>query len=88
MPVLSAADMRRAYELYGVYPEYVRGKMVKKKASRAVVDDDLVLDEKRQMLYTDVMHIDGSKFLVTVCEPLQLTLQCKIERERNNKYLV
>ena len=48
MPVLSAADMRRAYELYGVYPEYVRGKMVKKKASRAVVDDDLVLDEKRQ----------------------------------------
>jgi hypothetical protein len=27
------------------------------------------------------MHIDGSKFLVTVCEPLQLTLQCKIEQE-------
>jgi hypothetical protein len=27
------------------------------------------------------MHIDGSKFLVMVCEPLQLTLQCKIERE-------
>jgi hypothetical protein len=82
MPVLSAADMRRAYELYGVHPEYVRGKMVKKKTSRAVVvDDNLVLDEKKQTLYTDVMYIDGSKFLVTVCEPLQLTLQCKIERE-------
>ncbi len=37
--------------------------------------------KKKQTLYTDVMHIDGSKFLVTVCEPLQLTLQCKIERE-------
>jgi hypothetical protein len=27
------------------------------------------------------MHIDGVKFLVTVCEPLQLTLQCNIESE-------
>ena len=30
------------------------------------------------------MHIDGNKFLVTVCEPLQLTLQCRIEREKQN----
>jgi hypothetical protein len=28
------------------------------------------------------MHIDGSKFLVMVCKPLQLTLQCKIELEK------
>ena len=55
--------------------------MVKKKASRAVVDDDLVMDAKKQTLYSDVMHVDGVKFLVTVCEPLQLTMQCKIERE-------
>jgi hypothetical protein len=34
--------------------------MVKKKASRAVIDDNLTLDEKKQALYTDVMHIDGS----------------------------
>jgi hypothetical protein len=66
MPVLSAADVRRAYDLYGAHPEYVRGKMVKKKVSRAVIDDNLILDEKKQTLYTDVMHIDGSKFLVTV----------------------
>ncbi len=72
---------RRAYDLYGAHPEYLHGKMVKKKASRAVINDNLILDEKKQTLYTDVMHIDGSKFLVTVCEPLQLTLQCKIERE-------
>jgi hypothetical protein len=81
MPLLSAADVHRAYELYGIHPEYVRGKMVKKKALRAVVDDNLILDEKKQTLYTDVMHTDGSKFLVMVCEPLQLTLQCKIKRE-------
>jgi hypothetical protein len=81
MPDLTAEDVRRAYDLYGNLPEYVRGKMVKKKLSRAVVDDDLVMEEKKQMLYSDVMHVDGVKFSITVCEPLQLTIQCKIERE-------
>jgi hypothetical protein len=81
MPVLSAADMHRAYELYGIHPENVYGKMVKKNALRAVVDDNPILDEKKQTLYTDVIHIHGSKFVVTVCEPLQLMLQCKIEQE-------
>jgi hypothetical protein len=81
MPVLSAADVHWAYDLFDVHLEFVRGKMVKKRALRAVIDDNLIQDEKEQTLYTDVMHIDGSKFLVMVCEPLQLTLQCKIERE-------
>jgi hypothetical protein len=54
---------------------------VKRKVSQAVVDDDIVMDEKKQTLYSDVMHIDGIKFLVTVCKPLQLTMQCKIERQ-------
>ncbi len=58
------------YELYGTHPEYVCGKMVKKKASRVVIDDKLILDEKKQALYTDIMHIDGSKFLVMVCKLL------------------
>jgi hypothetical protein len=79
MPVLSAADVHRAFELYGVHPEYVCGKMVKKKASRAVIDGNLILDERKQILYTDVMYIDRSKFLVMVCKLLQLTLQCKIK---------
>jgi hypothetical protein len=33
------------------------------------------------MLYTDVMHVDSQRFLVTVCDPLQLTLQINEERE-------
>jgi hypothetical protein len=55
--------------------------MVKRKASQAVVDNDLVMNQKKQTLCSDVMHKDGVKFLVTVCKPLQLTLQCNIERE-------
>jgi hypothetical protein len=39
------------------------------------------MDRKVQVLHTDVMHIDGHKFLITVCEPLCLTLQVYIERE-------
>jgi hypothetical protein len=27
------------------------------------------------------MHLDGQNFLITVCEPLQLVLQCPFERE-------
>jgi hypothetical protein len=44
MPGLSTADVHRAYELYGVHPEYVHGEMVKKKTSTAVIDDNLILD--------------------------------------------
>jgi len=33
------------------------------------------------VLHADVMHLDGQHFLVTVCEPLQLVMQCPIERE-------
>jgi hypothetical protein len=85
MPSLTRDDVKRAYEIYGLAPEYVRGKMTKQVVSRVSIDDNLVLDEKRQKLYTDVMHIDGNKFLITVCEPLQLTLQCRIERELQNE---
>jgi hypothetical protein len=38
-------------------------------------------DEKKQVLYSDIMHIDGHRFLVTICKPLQLTLQIAVERE-------
>jgi hypothetical protein len=66
LPVLSAADVDRAYELYRVHPKYVRGEMVKKKALRAVIDDNLILGRKKQTPYTDAMHIGSTKFRVMV----------------------
>ena len=75
-------DLHRAYELYGTPPEYVRGNMMKRKISHAVIDRDMVMKEKNQaLLYSDVIHIDGQRFLVTTCKPLQLTLQCPITSE-------
>ena len=81
LPSLTTKDLRRAYDLYGTPPAYVRGKMTKKKVGRAVIEEERIMREKRQTLYSDVMHIDGQKFLVTTCEPLQLTLQCPITSE-------
>jgi hypothetical protein len=59
--------------------------MTKKKVSRAIVDEDLMLDERKQVLYSDVMHIDSNKFFITVCKLLQLTIQNRIERETQNE---
>jgi hypothetical protein len=67
MPMLTLEDISRAYEIYGNPPEYVHGKMTKKKVSWAVEDEDLMLDEKKQVL-CNVMHIDSNKLLITVCE--------------------
>jgi hypothetical protein len=55
--------------------------MTKRLVKRAVVDEDLISEEKDLILHSDVMHIDRNMFLVTVCDPLQLTLQVHIEQE-------
>jgi hypothetical protein len=81
LPTLGAADLERAYKIYGVHPEYVRGQMTKKKVGRMQVDLDLCSTDKTLRLYTDVMHIEGNMFLITVTDPLNLTLQFKIENE-------
>jgi hypothetical protein len=81
LPMLTAADIKRAYDMFGEPVGAVREKMTQKNVSHAVYDDDLIMDEKKQSLFSDVMHIDSCRFLVTVCEPLQLVMQCTIERE-------
>jgi len=72
MPNLTAQDVCRAYQLYGNTLEFVRGRMTNKKVTRAVVDDDLLLEEKKAILHTDVMQVDMQRFLITVCNPLQI----------------
>jgi hypothetical protein len=79
LPNLTGQDVRRAYDLFGNSSEYVRGRMTRKPVKRAIIDDDLKMDEKKQVLHSDVMHMDGQRFLVTVCELLQLTVQVAVE---------
>jgi hypothetical protein len=81
LPMLTAVDIKRAYDMFGEPVGAVRGKMTQKKVSRVVYDNDLIMDEKKQSLFSDIMHIDSCRFLVTICEALQLILQCALERE-------
>ncbi len=78
---VSRSDIRRAFEIYGLPVEYVRGKMTRKTVSRTKLQEELKAENKDQVLYSNVMVIDSQKFLLTVCEPLQLTLQTPVERE-------
>ena len=55
--------------------------MTKKPVSRASIDESLLMADKKQKLYSGVMHFGGSMFLLTVCDPLNLTISTYIERE-------
>jgi hypothetical protein len=81
LPKILPVDVERAYKIYGVHPEYVKGQLVKRTVSRMPVDSTLRHTVKNLKLSTDVMHVDGQLFLVSVVDPLNLTLQSKIESE-------
>jgi hypothetical protein len=81
IPKLMVADVKRAYEIYGLHPEYVKGQLTKKKVGRMPVDLALRSPNKDLRLSADVMQIDGHMFLISVVAPLQLMLQSHIESE-------
>ena len=81
VPLLMQEDIERAYRIYGQHPEYVKGKLVKRTVGRMPIDVTLRSTERKQKLSTDVMEVDGRKFLVTVSDPLNLTLQTAIDNE-------
>ena len=59
--------------------------MTKRPDKQKAIDESLVMTEKRQRLFTDVMKYEGNMFLITVCDPLNLTLSTPIERETANQ---
>jgi hypothetical protein len=80
MPSLMQEDIIRAYDIFGQPPEYVPGKLTKKKVNRVTFDAALRSNEA-QTLWCDVMHIDQNSFFVTVFEPMQLVLLNHIKSE-------
>ena len=81
---VTAADIRKAFEVdsvNGVTPAMSKGKGVNRRAPRLYTDDNLKMMDVKQQMYTDVMHCDDSKFLVSVAEPLHVTLSTPIDRE-------
>jgi hypothetical protein len=79
IPSITRDDVKRAFRIYGPPMEAVRGKLTQRLVKRDHFDETLKHADKEQQLYSDVVHIDSKKFLVTVCEPLQLTLQTPVK---------
>jgi hypothetical protein len=46
---------------------------------------DMFPDQKQQVIYNDVMQIEWQHFLISVCEPLPVTILCLVERERESE---
>ena len=88
MPSLSREDVLHAYDLFGTPPAYVRGKMTKRPIKQETIDDRLVMTEKKKKLYTDVMKYEGNMFLITVCDPLNLTLNLDWHYKARSMYYV
>ena len=82
---VTARDIRVAFDIDtidGVYPAMAKGKATKvKSSSRLPSDDNIKSKTVQQQLHSDVMHVDEQKFLVSVVEPLHLTLSTHVERE-------
>jgi hypothetical protein len=81
---VTAKDMRTAFEIYsdhGVTPAMAKGKGTSRRPPRLETDDGLKSEAVKQQLYSDVMHCEDRKFLISVSEPLHLTLVTPVERE-------
>ena len=85
---VTASDIRLAFEVdteSGVYPSMAKGKAVNGHPPRLPTDDSIKMDKPMQQLYTDVMHVMEKKFLITVAEPLHITLCTPVDRETTHE---
>ncbi len=78
---VSAADIYRAYDIYGVPVAAIRGKATRHKVSRQDVDDTLKEQKTDQIMYTDVMKVRNQPYLISLVEPLELVLTTPTEND-------
>ena len=78
---ITAADIERAIYIWGLSPEFVRGKLTKSKVNRMDVDLTIQHRIKRQSLLLDIMHINGQHFAIGLVVPLQLLVCINIKKE-------
>ncbi len=53
LPMLMAADIKRAYDMFGEPVGAVRGKMTQRKVSHAIYNDDLLIMDEKKLLRTE-----------------------------------
>ena len=83
---LTPRDIRRAFDIYGKPFEAVRGKTTSKKVSRQYVDTALKAEQqKEQRLYTDIFNVRQQPFMLTLAEPMGLTIVAALENETTDQ---
>lgn len=64
----------------------MRGKQTNKKVSRQYADPELKAEQqKEQRLYTDIFSVRQQSFMLTLAEPLGLTIVTSLENETTDQ---
>jgi hypothetical protein len=70
---LTAQDVRNASKMYGKSTEFYRGKMTQRAVNKTPIDPSLKdYDHVNQVMTSDVMHVGGKQFLLSLLHPLDL----------------
>ena len=79
----SVQDIKNCFEVYGPSPAFAKGKMTYRKPVDRVGAVDVGINDQRkvQVMASDIMTLQNNHFLISVCEPLGLTIQSHLERE-------
>ena len=76
-------DVQRYYEAYGEPTAAVRGKHTRQIPNTRVLQGH-AMERTIQTMFSDVMHVMGQTFLLTVTEPLNLVMQSYLASEHHN----
>ena len=69
------SDVKDYFDVYDVPIASVRGKWTHKKAAARLTADDGIREQRKEQKFTsDVLHINGESFLISVSSPLELTI--------------
>ena len=80
----TVSDIKTFYDIYWPLPTELRGKATKIKSTTTNrIDEGLKEQRKKQLLTSDIMCVLGGRYLVSVAEPLELTITNSVKTKKN-----
>ena len=76
---VEVSDIKLFYKIYGEPVESIRGKTTDQNTNtRDTYDEGVKMQITNQSLTTDVMHVAGEKFMISIAEPLNLIITAHV----------